>query len=96
MRDVFRPLISVIIPVYNGEKTLIETLSSVLKQTYAHFEVIIIDDGSDNPVESFVHRKRLRDDILTTLCVVFTFAASNYKMPNYVKGRIFHPDCVIV
>jgi len=40
--------------------------------------------------------KRLRDAILTTLRVVFTFAASNYKMPNYVKGSIFHPDCVIV
>jgi len=48
------PLISVVIPVYNGEKTLIETLSSVLKQTHLNFEVIIVDDGSDNPVESFI------------------------------------------
>ena len=49
------PLISVIIPVFNGEKTIIDTLTSVLKQTYANFEVIIVDDGSDNPVELFIH-----------------------------------------
>ena len=48
------PLISVIIPVFNGEKTIINTLSSVLKQTYLNFEVIIVDDGSDNPVESLL------------------------------------------
>ena len=54
MKNELSPLISVIIPVYNGEKTLLETLSSVLKQTYSHFEVIIVDDSSDRPVESFI------------------------------------------
>ena len=48
------PLISVVIPVYNGEKTIIDTLTGVLKQTYSNFEVIIVDDGSDHPVESFI------------------------------------------
>ena len=54
------PLISVVIPVYNGETTIIDTLTSVLKQTYANFEVIIVDDGSDHPVESFL--QPLTDD----------------------------------
>ena len=48
------PLISVVIPVYNGENTLIETLSGVIKQTYTQFEIIIVDDGSNNPVETFI------------------------------------------
>ena len=39
-------LISVILPVYNGEKYLDEAIESILNQTYTNFEFIIIDDGS--------------------------------------------------
>ncbi|MFB2837628.1 glycosyltransferase [Floridanema evergladense] len=39
-------IISVVIPVYNGEKTIKETIDSVLKQTFTNFELIIINDGS--------------------------------------------------
>lgn len=39
-------LISIILPVYNGEKTIRETITSVLNQTYKNFELIIINDGS--------------------------------------------------
>lgn len=41
-------IISVIIPVFNGEKTIRETLQSVLNQTFTDFEVIVIDDGSND------------------------------------------------
>lgn len=41
-----RPLISVIIPVYNEEKYLEKCLKSLLKQTYKPLEVIVVDDGS--------------------------------------------------
>ena len=37
---------SVIIPVYNGEKYIEKTLESMVTQTVENFEVIIIDDGS--------------------------------------------------
>jgi glycosyltransferase involved in cell wall biosynthesis len=40
------PLISVIIPVYNGEKTIQKTIESVLGQTFSDFELLVIDDGS--------------------------------------------------
>ncbi|MBP0005309.1 MAG: glycosyltransferase [Cyanobacteria bacterium SBC] len=44
--------ISVIIPVYNGEKTIRSTIESVLSQTFSDFELIVIDDGStDKTVE---------------------------------------------
>ncbi|MBD2439454.1 glycosyltransferase [Nostoc sp. FACHB-110] len=41
-----QPQISVIIPVYNGEKTIEKTLNSVLNQTFKSLEVIVINDGS--------------------------------------------------
>ncbi len=41
-----RPLVSVALPVYNGEKYLAEALDSILAQTFTNFEFIIIDDGS--------------------------------------------------
>lgn len=40
------PLITVVIPVYNGEKTVRETIDSVLNQTFQDWELIIINDGS--------------------------------------------------
>ena len=40
------PVVSVVIPAYNAESTLPETISSVLSQTFADFELVIIDDGS--------------------------------------------------
>ncbi|MEP0917140.1 glycosyltransferase [Leptolyngbya sp. DQ-M1] len=40
------PEISVIIPAFNSEKTVQETIRSVLNQTFTDFEVIVVDDGS--------------------------------------------------
>jgi glycosyltransferase involved in cell wall biosynthesis len=40
------PLISIIIPVYNGEKYVSAAIDSALSQTYKNFEIIVVNDGS--------------------------------------------------
>lgn len=46
-----QPLVSVVIPVYNGEPFLRETLESVLSQTYKAIEIIAVNDGSTDGSE---------------------------------------------
>ena len=40
------PILSVILPVYNGSSTLLEAIDSILSQSFSDFELIIINDGS--------------------------------------------------
>lgn len=48
------PLVSVIIPAYNAEKTIQATINSVLKQTLTDLEIIVINDGSTDATEQIV------------------------------------------
>lgn len=47
-------MISIIIPLYNREKTIVETLKSIEKQTHNDLEVIIVNDGSSDDSEKVV------------------------------------------
>ena len=44
----FNPLVSIVIPVYNGSKFLGEAIQSALNQTYKNVEVIVVNDGSND------------------------------------------------
>jgi len=49
-----KPLITVIIPVYNGEEFISEAINNVLGQNYPALEIIVINDGSTDNTESVV------------------------------------------
>lgn len=42
------PTITVVIPLYNGEKYILRTINSVLKQSFKDFEIVIVNDGSND------------------------------------------------
>ncbi len=48
------PTISVVIPAFNAEKTILETIKSAQKQSFQDFEIIIINDGSTDNTVSLV------------------------------------------
>ena len=53
-----KPLVSIIIPVYNVEKYLAKCLDSVLNQTYTSWELIMCDDGSSDDTYSVALKYR--------------------------------------
>ncbi len=48
------PLVSVVIPAFNAEVTIDDTLTSVRNQTHRHLEIIVVDDGSTDRTRSVV------------------------------------------
>ena len=48
------PAVSVVMPVYNGEKYLRESIDSILNQTYTDYEFIIVNDGSNDKTEEII------------------------------------------
>ena len=55
------PKISVVIPVYNQEKYLAETINSVITQTFNDFELILVDDGSKDKSAQIIQEYAKQD-----------------------------------
>ncbi len=57
-----KPLISIICPVYNAEKTIVNMINSVLSQTYSRLELIIVDDVSSDRTPQIIEDAAKNDD----------------------------------
>lgn len=55
------PLISVLMPVHNAERFLVQAIESILTQTYRDFEFLIVDDGSTDRSLSILQRYAAKD-----------------------------------
>ena len=55
-----RPRLSVIVPVYNSPDDLAECLSALAQSDYGNFDVLVVDDGSTDPVEPIVADRGFR------------------------------------
>lgn len=59
-----KPLVSIIIPVYNGANYLEEAIKSALNQSYDNIEVIVVNDGSDDNNQTSDILKKYKDKIV--------------------------------
>ena len=60
-------LISVILPVYNGEHSIEASVSSVLSQTYENLELLIVDDASDDNTHEICRMLNEKDNRIRLL-----------------------------
>ncbi len=84
-----RPLVSIILPVYNGEKHISECIDSILSQTYNNFEFIIVDDASTDNTPHLLNKYAKKDSrikIITHKSNQRQTAAANTAC-NYAKGK---------
>jgi len=75
-----KPLVSIIIPAYNAEHLLPETISSALCQTWPRKEIIVIDDGSRDATLSVARRFASRDVRVVTQPSQGAAAARNHGL----------------
>ena len=82
-------LVSIIIPVYNSETYISETLNSIINQTYKHIEILITDDYSSDNTISIIKNYCKKDERIKLFCLEKNLgpgAARNNSI-NHSKGK---------
>jgi glycosyltransferase involved in cell wall biosynthesis len=88
------PLISIVIPVYNGEKFLRETLTSIKNQTFSDFECVIVNDGSTDSSQIIIN-EFLIDDIRFKCFVISNSGCADIPIKHGVKNSSSNLTMVI-
>lgn len=85
------PLVSIVLPVYNGEKYLKESIESVLNQSYKSLELIIVNDCSTDSSETIIKEYLQKDNR-----IIYIKNQVNSKLPRSLnngfakaKGKYF-------
>lgn len=87
-KELFKdaPLVSVLVPMYNTEKTIKRCIKSILKQTYTNLEIVLLDDGSKdntyNIAKEFASQDK-RIKLLTKQNEKNIGKTRNYLLNNY-------------
>jgi glycosyltransferase involved in cell wall biosynthesis len=91
--------VSVVIPVYNGEKTLTKCINSVLNQTYMDYEIIVVDNNSIDKTKRIINYFEAKNKKIKYVFEGFRSrgAARNVGI-KFAKGEIIamtDADCIV-
>ena len=79
-KEIYSGMVSIIVPIYNGEKNIEKCILSILNQTYKKFELILIDDGSTDNSLKICYKNMKKDERIR----VFHYENSGVSMArNY-------------
>ena len=94
------PKINIIIPVYNGEHTILKTLESVFSQNYENFDVTVIDDSSKDRSVQTVQESPFIDKITFIQNTTNIGISKAYNLGiSKTNGDFFcflHHDCYLI
>jgi glycosyltransferase involved in cell wall biosynthesis len=97
-------LVSIITPIYNGEKYIAETIESVISQTYTNWEMLITDDGSTDKSAEIIRKYQKREPRIALFQQENSgSAAARNNSIRYAKGQyialldaddVYESDCL--
>ena len=85
------PAISVLLPAYNEEAGIVESVRSLVRLRYPRFEIVVVNDGSD---DATMDRLQAAFDLLPAHRVLRDSLATTAVRATYVSRR--HPDLVVI
>ncbi len=97
------PRVSVCLPAYNAESTIVATLESVWNQTFEDFEVVVVDDCSTDSTAELLAAQRdprlrvLRNERNLGAAATFNRALANATAPLikfHESDDLFYPECI--
>ncbi|MBC8495216.1 glycosyltransferase [archaeon] len=93
-----KPFVSIIIPVYNSEKTLKKCIQSVLNQNYGYYELIIVDNNSTDNSKKIMKEFQKNNKVIYLFEKIQSIGMARNTGEKKAKGEIIlmtDADCVV-
>ena len=71
LKNLVNNLVSIIMPAYNAEKYIKDTIASVIAQTYTNWEMIIVDDSSNDNTNEIIKEYQQKEKKIRLITLVF-------------------------
>lgn len=79
METTKQPLITVVMPNYNGRRFVEQAIDSVLNQTYSNFELLVVDDCSKDDSLQLIQQKAQSDDRIRVIALEYNAGVANAR-----------------